>query len=81
MFVTLGLVLQLLMATEGVAPWGAIVASGVLWAAILMPAGFFLSVIGRDPAKPNALRWLIPLGALSLVVGVVGAGLALIIGA
>lgn len=50
----------------------------MLYAAILISAGFFLSVIGRDPAKPNGLRALIWLGALSLTVGLVAAGIGLI---
>ena len=81
MFVTLGIVLQILMSVDGIPEWGSFGASFVLWAAILMPAGFFLSVIGRNPEKPNALRWLIPLGALSLTGGLVAAGVALILAA
>ncbi|USQ78950.1 hypothetical protein NF556_15140 [Ornithinimicrobium faecis] len=50
----------------------------ILLAAILMPAGFFLSVIGRDPQRPNALFALIWLGALSLTVGVIAAGVGLL---
>ena len=37
------------------APYPAI-SFGILAAAVLMPAGFFLSVIGRDPARPNRDR-------------------------
>ena len=51
----------------------------MLFAAILMPAGFFLSVIGRNPQAPNRLRALIWIGALSLTVGLAGAGLGLIL--
>ena len=47
-------------------------------AAILMPAGFFLSVMGRDPAKPNRLLVLLWIGAASLTAGLVSAGVALI---
>lgn len=51
----------------------------VLVAAILMPAGFFLSVVGRDPARPNGLRALIWAGAACLVVGVTGGGVGLLL--
>lgn len=76
--VTLGLVVTLLMAEAGVTGLLATLSSGMLWAAILMPAGFFLSVVGRDPDKPNALRHLISAGGLVLVVGVGSAGVGLI---
>ena len=48
-------------------------------AAILMPAGFFLSVTGRDPQKPNRLILLLWLGALSLTLGLLIAGVGLIV--
>lgn len=79
--VILGLVVQLLLATPDVPAWGSTVGSGVLWAAILMPAGFFLSVVGRDPERPNGLRALIWVGAAVLTVGLAGAGVALIMAA
>lgn len=77
--VILGLVVMLLMTAAGVGGVAATLASGVLWSAILMPAGFFLSVIGRDPAHPNRLRYLIYLGGVVLTIGLVSAGVALII--
>ncbi|WP_432559974.1 hypothetical protein [Granulicoccus sp. GXG6511] len=43
--------------------WARLAATGVLFAAILMPLGFFLSVLGRDPQRPNAWRWSIWAGA------------------
>jgi hypothetical protein len=48
-------------------------------AAILMPAGFFLSVLGRDPQKPNRLIVLLWLGAASLTAGLLAAGIGLVI--
>ncbi|WP_109474435.1 hypothetical protein [Ornithinimicrobium cavernae] len=76
--VILGLVATLYVDLAGVSsPWRALT-SGVLLAAILMPAGFFLSVIGRDPQRPNRLIALVWLGALSLTVGVVSAGVGLL---
>ncbi len=77
--VILGLVVKVLTTTPGVPSWAHALSSGVLWAAILMPAGFFLSVIGRDPAKPSRLIILLWLGAASLTVGLVAAGVGLII--
>lgn len=79
MLVTLGLVVRLVTATDGVPDWARATGDGVLVAAILMPLGFFLSVTGRDPERPNAWRWSIWAGALSLAVGLTGAGVGLII--
>ena len=53
---------------------------GVPIAAILMPAGFFLSVTGKDPAKPNRLIVLLWIGAASLTLGLLAAGIGMIIG-
>lgn len=47
-------------------------------ATILMPAGFFLSVIGKDPAKPNRLITLLWLGVASLTIGLLAAGLGIL---
>jgi len=47
-------------------------------AAVFMPAGFFLSVIGVDPAEPNRLIWLLWAGVALLTVGLVVDGIALI---
>ena len=76
--VILGLVVMLLMAEAGVTGLLATLSTGVLWAAVLMPAGFFLSVVGRDPEKPNGLRYLIYAGGLVLLVGIGSAGISLI---
>lgn len=76
--VILGLVVQILTAQPGVPAWSATIGSGVLWAAIVMPAGFFLSVIGKDPQKRNAWRYAIGAGGILLTIGVVGAGIGLI---
>jgi hypothetical protein len=72
--VILGLVIKILTSSEGVPALAEQLSSGVLYAAILMPAGFFLSVVGRDPQKPNRLIALLWIGAASLTVGVVSAG-------
>ncbi len=76
--VILGLVIQLYVAQTQLQPLLATLSSGVLWAAILMPAGFFLSVIGRDPQRPNRLRHLIAIGGIILTGGLLAAGTGLI---
>jgi hypothetical protein len=78
--VILGLVVRLLLDQPTVPDWGRALGDLVLVAAVLMPAGFFLSVAGRDPRAPNRLKVLIRLGAASLVIGLVAAGAALIAG-
>lgn len=78
MLVTLGLVVRLLTQQEGVPAWADTLGTGVLVAAILMPLGFFLSVIGKDPQRRNGWRWSIYAGAASLSIGVVGAGAGLL---
>jgi hypothetical protein len=45
-----------------------------------MPAGFFFSAMGPGRTKPNPARWLIYLGALSLAIGVITLGWALLAG-
>jgi hypothetical protein len=77
--VILGLVATLFVDLAGVGGIWRTLSAGILLAAILMPAGFFCSVIGRDPERPNRLVALIWLGALSLTVGVIGAGVGLLL--
>lgn len=76
--VILGLVVLVLTSNPGVPGWSRAWSGAVLWAAILMPAGFFLSVVGRDPARPNRLIALVWVGAAVLTVGLVTAGVGLI---
>lgn len=52
--------------------------SGVPAAAILMPAGFFLGVAGRDPQKPGRAAVLVPIGAAVLTAGLLAAGIGAI---
>jgi hypothetical protein len=52
--------------------------SGIPVAAILMPAGFFFSSMGRDVTQPNRLVVLLYLGALCLAAGVVSLGIGLL---
>ena len=76
--ITLGLVVVIVTSTAGVPGWAHQFSSGVLYAAILIPAGFFLSVLGTDPKKPNKLIILLWLGVASLTIGLVSAGVGLI---
>ena len=46
----------------------------VLAAAILMPAGFFLSVLGHNPTRPNRMIATVWLGAALLATGVLISG-------
>lgn len=77
--VILGLVLALLGHATGASPgWANGGATAVLAGAILMPLGFFLSVVGPDPVKPNAMIASLWLGATSLATGVVVSGVAVL---
>lgn len=76
--VILGLVVNLYVDLAGVDGVWRTLSGAVLWAAVLMPAGFFLSVIGRDPLRPNRLIVLLWLGAASLVLGLVSAAVGLL---
>jgi len=70
--VILGLVCLLLTeATELEGFWRWLGATGVLVAAILMPAGFFLSAAGTGLETPNRAVLLLPAGATVLAAGVV----------
>ena len=53
--VILGLVVLMLSRLNDIGqPWETL-SFGVLFAAVFMPGGFFLSVLGKDPQKPNGL--------------------------
>ncbi|SER03387.1 hypothetical protein [Microlunatus flavus] len=77
--IVLGLLVLVLVSSPGVPGWSRFGASGVLWAAVLMPAGFFLSVLGRDPHRPSRLLVLLWLGAAVLTAGLVCAGVGLVL--
>lgn len=78
--VTLGLVCLVLAdatALEGTIGWVARVA--IPGAAILMPAGFFFSAMGRgEVTEPNKLIALIWAGAAVLAIGVLSLGFGLL---
>lgn len=78
--VTLGLVCLLLSeatALDGIALW--LARTGVLAAAILLPAGFFLSAAGAGRTTPNRWIVLVPAGAAVLAAGVVTLGIGLLV--
>jgi uncharacterized membrane protein len=77
--VMLGLVIRLCLQHPAVPAWSTVLADFVLYAAVLMSAGFFLSAIGRDPKRPNRWIALLWVGAASLTIGLAGAGVGLIV--
>jgi hypothetical protein len=62
---------------EGLIEWAA--RGGIPLAAILMPAGFFLSASGRGRTEPNRFVVLLWCGAASLAAGVIALGLSLLL--
>jgi hypothetical protein len=79
--VTLGLVCLLLgEATTLTGFWRWLAQTGVLVAAILIPAGFFFSAMGRGREAPNRFVGLLGLGALVLAAGVATLGVGLLLG-
>lgn len=72
-------ILSVMDGTDAGGAWRFVARTCVPLAAILMPAGFFLSVLGKNPQQPNGLLALVWLGAASLAAGLIGAGLALIV--
>jgi hypothetical protein len=77
--VTLGLVCLLLgeaTTLDGFARW--LAQTGVLVAAVVMPAGFFLSALGLGRERPSRWVALLPVGAVVLAAGVVTLGIGLL---
>jgi hypothetical protein len=60
-------------------PLGWVARSGVAVAAILMSAGFFLSVVGREVERPNRLIALVWAGGAVLAVSVATLGVGLLV--
>lgn len=58
--------------------WAWLARSGVPVAAILMPAGFFLSSMGRGRERPNRLIVLVHVGGLMLAAGLTTLGIGLL---
>jgi hypothetical protein len=79
-FATLGLVTIVLTdATHlpGIAAW--VARGGVPAAAILLPAGFFLSSIGAGRTTANRAIWLVWAGAAAFTAGVATLGIGLLV--
>jgi len=51
----------------------------VLASAILIPAGFFLSVLGQDPKRPGRLIALLWAGVVVLALSLIAVGVSLIV--
>lgn len=78
--VILSLVAQLYVDAAGVhGALGTVAREGIPLAAILMPAGFFLSSAGAGRTAPGALIWLLYAGTASLAAGVISLGVGLLI--
>lgn len=58
--------------------WLWVARSGAPIAAILMPLGFFLSVLAPTATEPNALIALVPIGGLALVAALLTTGIGLL---
>jgi uncharacterized membrane protein len=58
--------------------WLWIARHGVAIAAVLMPAGFFLSVLTPEATEPNALIALVPIGGIFLIAGLLTTGIGLL---
>lgn len=80
MFVTLALVSQVFVDAAGLSGLPQVLArQGIAAAAILLPAGFFLSVVHPGATAPNRLVWLIHVGVVTLGAGVVALGTGLLL--
>lgn len=78
-FITLGLVCLLLaQATSltGALAW--LASSGVLVAAIVMPAAFFFAAMGPGRTSPNRWIWLMVPGVALLIAGLATLGVGLL---
>jgi len=76
--VILGLVVVLLMEAVDAGLPGRLAAGGVLACAIIIPAGFFFSPLGKDRERPNRLIALLWVGFGLLCLSVVVAGVVLL---
>lgn len=77
--VTLALVGQLFADAAGLEGLPSVLARNGIWAAaILMPAGFFLSSAPKGATRPNRMIALLHAGAVALAAGVVSLGIGLL---
>lgn len=65
-------------ATNLSGPWEWVARSGVAVSALLMPAGFFFSSMGRGRTEPNRLIALVLAGAVLLAVSLATLGVGLL---
>jgi drug/metabolite transporter superfamily protein YnfA len=78
-FVVFALVAQMLAdAAELTGAANFLARNGIWVAAVLFPAGFFLSSAGRGATQPNRLVVLVYTGALALTAGVLALGIGLL---
>jgi hypothetical protein len=78
--VTLGLVCLVLgEATDLTGFWRWLAQTGVLVAAIVMPAGFFLAALGKGREAPSRFVVLLGIGAVVLAAGVATLGVGLLL--
>ena len=78
-FIVLGLVcLVLTEATALSGGWAWLACTGVLVAAIVMPAGFFFSAMGSGRTRPNRWVVLLAVGAAFLIAGLATLGIGLL---
>ncbi len=78
--VVLSLVVQIFadsVDVDGALAW--VTRSSIPVAAILMPAGFFLSASGSEAVAPNRLILLLYVGAVFLAAGAASLGIALLV--
>jgi hypothetical protein len=78
-FVILGLICAILTdatTLDGFAAW--VARSGVAIAAIVMPAGFFFSSMGKNRTEPNVLITLVWVGVVILAAGLGTLGVGLL---
>ena len=76
--IILGLVCVLLQHAAGIGGVWAWAAVGVLVSALLIPGGFFLSVLGPDVQKPGRAIALLWLGVVVLALALLAVGISLI---
>ena len=65
-------------ATELSGFWSWLARAGVRLAAILMPAGFFFSSMGKGRDRPNGLVWLVYSGGVVLAASLLTLGIGLL---
>jgi hypothetical protein len=79
LFVVFALIAQVLADAADLHGFTNVLARDGIWAAaILFPAGFFLSSAGRGATRPNRLIALVYLGAACLTAGVLALGIGLL---